>query len=246
MKKNVAYETPEIARYFAENRVQWSQFYESERVIISKLSLGAGTEVLDIGCGCGGLGLALRERFGVERYTGVEINTSAADAARTMNTGARIITGDFVDVSRGVLRHRTFDAVFSLSCVDWNNAFSDMLTAAWEHVRPGGYFIATFRLTNREGCNDFAKSRQYINYDGKREGELARYVVLNAAELIRDLVAFHPSEINAFGYWGSPSATAETPYDRLCFAAFSVRKDTGQSEPLRFDLALPADLLATP
>jgi len=243
MTKNIAYATPEIARYFATNRVQWSQFYESEREIICQMNLGPAHDVLDIGCGCGGLGLALEERFGVTRYTGVEINTSAAGAGRQMNPRARIIDGDILDVSRGELRDRTFDVVFSLSCVDWNNAFRDMLASAWTHVRPGGYLMATFRLTDGEGCADFARSHQFINYEGKKQGELAAYVVLNADELMRDLNVFAPSEINAYGYWGPPSATAVTPYDRLCFAAFSICKAEGNPGLPRLDLRLPPDLL---
>ena len=52
-----------------------------------------GTRVLDIGCGCGGLGLALKERFELTGYTGVEISRKAAKMARKMNAGANIITG---------------------------------------------------------------------------------------------------------------------------------------------------------
>jgi hypothetical protein len=35
---------------------------------------------------------------------------------------------------------------------------------------------------------------------------------------------FYPSEIKGTGYWGIPSSTAVTPYDSLCFAAFSITK----------------------
>ena len=240
MKGNIAYATPELARYFAHNRVSWDQFYESERVIIDKLGLKPDDEILDIGCGCGGLGLALKERFGVRRYTGVEINAVAAEEGRRLNDGAKIISGDVLEVSGDELRGRTFDVVFSLSCVDWNIAFDEMLAAAWKHVRAGGYLVATFRMTPGEGCSDFARSRQFINYEGRKEGELAPYVVLNSSELLDRLGALDPAEINAFGYWGAPSATAETPYERLCFAAFSIRKRDGDAAPLRTNLELPA------
>src|SRR4051812_2927921 len=150
--ENIIYQTDEIARYFAHNRVAWDQFYESERRVIERLGIGRDDRILDIGCGCGGLGLALRERFQAHDYTGVEINKPAAEAGRAMNPQAKILCGDILELNRGALCEKQFDFVFSLSCVDWNVRFSDMLAVAWQHVRPGGYFIATFRLTDGEGC----------------------------------------------------------------------------------------------
>ena len=244
MKSNVAYKTDQLVRYFSRNRVAWTQFYESERLIISRLNLNSGQTVLDIGCGCGGLGLALRERFGVQNYTGIEINASAANAGKMMNPEARILCGDILDLNERELHERYFNVVFSLSCVDWNVRFSDMLSAAWNRVLPGGYLVATFRLIDREGCNNPERSYQYINFDGVREGERASYVVLNAGALIQALVAFDPSAIDAYGYWGAPSVTAVTPYDRLCFAAFSIRKrDANSIGASLFDLNLPAEIL---
>lgn len=241
---NIAYQTDQLARYFAQNRVTWQQFYESERVIIDQLCLDRHHTILDIGCGCGGLGMALRDRYGVENYTGVEINELAANAGRMMNPEARILCGDILDLSQNTLREKRFNVVFSLSCVDWNIRFSDMLTAAWNHVLPEGCLVATFRLTVEEGCDDIERSYQYINFDGVLEGERASYVVLNAKTLMQQLVSFNTSEINAYGYWGAPSSTAVTPYERLCFAAFAIgKRKPGDIGTLRSQLDLPVEIL---
>ena len=242
MNRNIAYQTEQLVRYFSRNRVTWPQFYESERVIIDGLSLDARRSVLDIGCGCGGLGLALNERHGVVSYTGVEINPLAAGAARGMNPRAEILCGDILQLNRAELRGRRFDVVFSLSCVDWNVQFADMLAAAWSHVVTGGYLVATFRLTDKRGCVDMTQSYQYINCDGVCEGERAAYVVLNARDLMKTIVGFDPAEINAYGYWGTPSITAITPYQRLCFCAFSIRKRNEDGDALRLQLKLPAEI----
>ena len=244
MNRNIAYQTSQLAQFFAGNRVTWAQFYESERVIIEQLKLGRQHSILDIGCGCGGLGLALRERFGVENYTGVEINQRAAEVGRLMNPEARVLCGDFLDLGETELRNQRYTHVFSLSCVDWNLRFADMLTAAWNFVLPGGHLIATLRLVVGEGCNDINRSYQYINYEGIREGERAAYVVLNAASLIRELISFAPTNITAYGYWGAPSATAVTPYARLCFCAFSISKKSPATSGLKVDLRLPEEILA--
>jgi len=242
MNSNISYQTDQLARYFAQNRIAWEHFYESERIIIGQLNLDPDRTVLDIGCGCGGLGLALRERFGVRKYTGVEINPQAAAAGRTLNPDARILSGDILELGNGELRGSEFDVVFSLSCVDWNVRFDEMLAAAWSFVVPGGHLVATFRLTDGQGCNDIGSSYQYINYDGIREGECACYVVLNARRLLRRLYDFQPSEVRGFGYWGAPSKTAVTPYERLCFSAFSIRKRTAHTIGCSVDLNLPDEI----
>lgn len=243
MKHNIAYQTDQLARYFTSNRVSWEQFYESERAVIGQLRPDRQQRILDIGCGCGGLGLALRDRFGVEHYTGVEINPLAVDAGRAMNPAAELLCGDILDLSREILRGKFYDVVFSLSCVDWNVRFSDMLAAAWGFVAPAGSLVATFRLTIGAGCDDMAQSYQYINCDGRLEGERAAYVVLNAGALLRTLETFNPASIRAVGYWGSPSATAVTPFEKLCFAAFSIqRRADGDTAPARLELGLPTDV----
>jgi len=228
MNRNIVYQTEQLVRYFSRNRVTWPQFYESERVIIDGLGLDARRSVLDVGCGCGGLGLALSERHGV--------------AARVMNPRAEILCGDILQLSRVELGGRQFDVVFSLSCVDWNVQFADMLASAWSHVVSGGFLVATFRLSDRRGCADMTQSYQYINFDGACEGERAAYVVLNARDLMQAIIGFDPAEINAYGYWGEPSKTAITPYERLCFCAFSIRKRNGQRDGLRLQLKLPAEI----
>ena len=244
MGKNIVYKTEEIARFFAEIRVTWEQFYESEKIVIEGLGIASRDSILDIGCGCGGLGLALKEKFGTINYTGIEINELAARKAETMNPSATVLCGDFLEISKSDISEKVFDKVFSLSCFDWNIQFDEMLLAAWNHVAQGGSLVATFRIVATEGCGDMKKSYQYINYDGKLAGEKAAYVVLNAKELFSKLVALSPSSIAAYGYFGSPSQTAVTPYESICFTAISItkRKDGNIGQP-RLDLQLPNKIL---
>mgnify|MGYP005635218743 CR=1 FL=1 len=147
------------------------------------------------------------------------------------------------DLGNNILHERQYDVVFSLSCMDWNVQFDDMLTSAWEFVRPGGRFVATFRLTSDEGCKDMRRSYQYINFDGIMEGETANYVVLNVNEILHQLLAFNPLEISAYGYWGAPSDTAVTPYEKICFSAFSIiKREPSENSPVNFKLDLPKEI----
>lgn len=242
---NLAYQTPAIAAFYGQHRVRWEQFYESERVVLSDLGLSSASSVLDLGCGCGGLGLALRERFGVTDYTGVEINPQAADTARRMNPSAHFLCADILRVQPHELPAAEFDLVISLSCIDWNVQFAEMLRAAYRWVKPGGHLLASFRLTPGDSLLDMSKSYQYINFEGKREGEIAPYVVLNVGELLRDLLVLRPVRMRGFGYWGAPSPTAVTPVGRVGFTVIAVQKDAppGRSST-RVELDLPSELLA--
>lgn len=243
--KNLHYETDQISSYFSENRIKWEHFYKSERKLFELIEPTAKDKVLDIGCGCGGLGLALDEKFGISSYTGIDINSKAINVGRHLRPSSNLIAGDILDVSNISLKGQSFDLVCSLSCIDWNIQFSDMLSVAWGHVKPGGKFVATFRLCLKEGCTEMKDSYQYINYEGKKEGEIAAYVVLNFQKLMSELRQFNPSQIRGTGYWGSPSSTAVTPYDSLCFAAFSITKRGASDEgETNIDLDLPKEIIA--
>lgn len=242
--KNLHYETDQISNYFSENRIEWNHFYKSERKLFESIGLSDKDRVLDIGCGCGGLGLALSQKFGIDSYMGIDINSKAINIGRRLRSSSNLIVGDILDESNITLKGQSFDLVCSLSCIDWNIQFSEMLSVAWGHVKPGGKFVATFRLCLEEGSTELKDSYQYINYEGKKEGEIAAYVVLNFSKLMNELGKFNPSEIRANGYWGLPSSSAVTPYDSLCFAAFSITKrDQTSDGDVNINLDLPEDLI---
>ena len=245
--KNIKYKTNEIERFYSSNRIKWDQFYLSEKTIFERSEIVPSTSVLDIGCGCGGLGLALLERFLVEDYTGIDLSENAIRSAQKMNSKAKFFSGDILDLKATQLNKRVYDLVVSLSCVDWNIEFEHMLNLAWGCVKPGGRLISTFRLTDKseiESEEIFKKSYQYINFSGIKSGEVAPNVVLNANSLLMRLLRFDPVEITAHGYWGLPSSSAVTPYEKICFSAFSIKKNDmeGTIKIPKIKLDLPLEM----
>jgi precorrin-6B methylase 2 len=199
---------------------------------------------LDIGCGCGGLGLALSEKFLLTNYVGVDINPEAVNVGKQLNPSASLICGDILDLTNGELSNQLFDTVFSLSCIDYNIRFSEMLDVAWSHVAPGGQFVATFRLCLDEGINDINLSYQHINFENIQEGEIAPYVILNFWKLLQLLEKFSPSEIKVSGYWGPPAGSAVTPYKSVCFAALSISKKLiPDNAKVLYTLDLPSEFI---
>jgi len=52
-----------------------------------------------LGCGCGGLGLALNEHLGCWQYTGLEIHAHAAELGGRLikRFGERVLAGDVLE-----------------------------------------------------------------------------------------------------------------------------------------------------
>ena len=222
MSRNIKYENDEIRNYFKDNRVKWSQLYPSERKIFDYISPNKNTSILDIGCGCGGLGMILRDKFNISDYTGIEINSKAASQALILNSEANIVNKDFISIN---FNKKKFDLVISLSCIDWNIEFEKMLKKAWELVNSGGEMVLSLRLTKEEELLNISDSYQYINYEGEKKGEIAPYIVLNYNSFISKLMNFESiKSVYGFGYFGKPSKTAVTKYNEICFAVFAIKK----------------------
>lgn len=236
--RNLQYKSEEIRVFYERNRINWKEFYDSERYVLSHALIDDKESVLDIGCGCGGLGLALRDQFGIQEYTGIEICEDAAAAGNRLNPDARIFVGDVLGFSPSSLGH--FDIVVSLSCIDWNMEPDAMLRKAWSFVGKGGQLVVSVRLSNEEGISEIRHSYQHINFQGKKRGEIAPYVVFNGKHWL-DTVKQLPDIdcIYARGYWGKPSVTAVTPFKRLCFGVFALRKGMTSSKEVRLDVNLP-------
>lgn len=250
---NIKYTTTEIARFYTQHRNTWADFYASERWILERI---AGDEnqlkrVLDVGCAAGGLGRALAERFALTEYVGVDINEQAIQAAvamqNTFPVPAHFVCGDIAEPT--CLPDQLFDLVCAFGCADWNIDSLGIIKACWGHVAPNGYLALSLRLTPEAGVNDMSKSYQSI-YFGQDQPldpvEKANYVVFNIHDALTLLANLSPAPgyLLGYGYWGRPSATAVTPYQRLVFTVFALRKTQTDAGSLPTELHLPLDLLA--
>ena len=253
--KNIHYQTEELSNYYSQQRICWDEFYPSERWIFEKV---AGRElnigrVLDVGCACGGLAGALEERFSVEEYVGVDINAQAIEKAKSevkdkSVRNKRFECGDILEINS--LEAEGFDTVFSLSCADWNISTREIISACWRYVREGGAFVLTLRLTQEVSLLHMHESYQYICFDEnlpENVGDLekAPYVVLNVREALFILgnLKPKPKKITAFGYWGTPSKSAKTPYNRLVFTAIAIEKGEAKNNKTTIECHWPLDLL---
>lgn len=247
--KNVKYESTWFVNTYSTERNIWDEFYESERTIMGRVfkSQKPSFSILDAGCACGGLLSAIQDRFSVGYYKGIDIVESQIEYAKDREDFK--VEHDFVcqDVS-AMSDVEKYDVVVSLSCVDFNYDVRGMLDSCWRHVAEGGYLIASFRLTDKKSL--MKEAYQMVETGDGSPTEKWNYVVFNFHDLMDTLLGLRPMPINidAYGYWGRPNATAVVPYDRLCFSVFAVKKtidspDYKDLSDTAMHLELPAGIL---
>ena len=228
---NIRYSDPGLSTFYAAHRSVWEDFYPSERAAFELVEPGPDTSVLDVGSACGGLGLALFERFRCTSYVGIEIHEEAArlgDAA-VNSFGGRVLSGDVLE-AQAVLANEglqgVFDLVVSLSALDWNEDVRENVLAAWDLVRPGGHLLMSMRLHPTACLISSAESRQPTTPEVETSNEFAPYVIMSVPGAFAFTRILQPSRVDVFGYWGKPSSTAITPLQECIFAVATVQKST--------------------
>ena len=250
---NIKYLSNEIGNFYSQNRIAWEQFYPSEKYIFEKVFVTHGNikTVLDVGGACGGLGLALNERFQIGNYTGIDINPSAIDKANLMKIefpfDASFHCADILN-SDEYLNEKKFDLVTSLSCADWNCETRKILEKCWYHTASNGFFVFSFRITNEKSIRGLDDGYQFVHFGSattiKGTEEKAPYVVTNIHEVIEIINSFIPlpSNLLAYGYWGSPSSLAVIPYKKIVHSVFAIQKTEQKVESISATLMLPLDI----
>lgn len=124
----------------------------------------AGKAVLDIGCGAGGIDIALVRQHGAGYVTGIDVEDPVLAHARTLVAGeglaARI---GLVKVAPGPLPFPpgTFDVVFSKDSIVHIPDKHTLMAEVFRVLKPGGWFLASDWL---------------IGHDGPPSPEMAAYI----------------------------------------------------------------------
>jgi len=174
------------------------------------------------------LGLALGERFGVRLYDAIQQNNKKREEALIINPAAHFLNSSLEEMANNYDFTSKYDAVISLNDSDQKEYFTTKLQCAYDLVCPGGVLIFSCRVTEGETVEDinisFIEERESAD---KRSRE--RYVVKNIHELFDIMTGLKPDSINGYGYSGTPSSSATTPFKIINFAVFSIKKPAGES-----------------
>jgi phosphoethanolamine N-methyltransferase len=113
----------------------------------------SGCKVLDIGCGAGGIDIALVARHGAGYVTGIDVEDPVLERARALvaaaGLGGRI---GLVKVAPGPLPFPpgTFDVVFSKDSIVHIPDKAALMAEVFRVLRPGGWFLASDWLVGTE------------------------------------------------------------------------------------------------
>ena len=164
-RKNIVYKSEGISRLFDGYRDKWDDFYLSERWAFDKIAFLKKNfgRVLDVGCGMGGLGLAISSRYPVKEYHGVDINAQVIARAKENQACFKVpVTLQCGDILKSRELHKgSYDTVFSLGCADWNIETKAIIDRCWQYVKPDGFFVISLRLSPGKGINNIKKKTSY-------------------------------------------------------------------------------------
>jgi hypothetical protein len=237
-------EAHEVDKLFKVQRVSWSQLYDSERTVLAMLRLDGNSRVLDIGNDPGGMGIALRERFGVRSYTAAARDEIQGNEVKAIYPEATVVLtqASMLPVTEG----GEYDLVTALGAEDSRDFLRTVVRGAFEQLAPGGSLVFSARLTDAATVDDAEVSFQTA-LAGRGRTTKQPYVVRNIADVLDLLRSLGARRIFAYGYSGRPAASAITPYKTVCFSVIAVTKGgfgDGQEDP-EIELQLPKQFLPT-
>lgn len=137
--------------------------------------------VLDLGCGTGLAGLALRAR--ADRLTGVDLSPQMLVLARERNVYDELIQGELAEAMRGMDAAGT-DTVVAVDVLVYTGALEATLEQARRILRPGGVFVASFEALNEDRDWMLANTGRYLHSAGYVEsaGRAAGFSVVSVEE----------------------------------------------------------------
>jgi phosphoethanolamine N-methyltransferase len=129
-----------------------------------------GRSVLDIGCGSGGITVALARDFGADRVIGIDVEAPVCAKARARAEAADLAGRiEIREVNPGpfTLPDASVDVVFSKDSIVHIPDKAALAREAFRVLRPGGWFAASDWL---------------ISHDGPPSPEMAHYIACEALD----------------------------------------------------------------
>ena len=130
----------------------------------------AGRTVLDVGCGSGGITLALARDFGAGRVIGLDVEAPVCAKARARVAAAGLVERiEIREVTPGPfpLADASVDVVFSKDSIVHIPDKAALAREAFRVLRPGGWFAASDWL---------------IGHDGRPSPEMIHYIACEALD----------------------------------------------------------------
>lgn len=148
----------------------------------------AGRTVLDVGCGSGGITLALARDFGAGRVIGLDVEAPVCAKARARVAAAGLAERiEIREVTPGPfpLADASVDVVFSKDSIVHIPDKAALAREAFRVLRPGGWFAASDWL---------------IGHDGRPSPEMAHYIACEALDFGMASPSAYRAALEAAGF----------------------------------------------
>jgi SAM-dependent methyltransferase len=164
-------------KVFADIRVRRAEW----RWVAAQVPLGAGLDVLDVGCGAGGLLRALAPR--IASGTGVDVSQGMLDRACARSVGDPKLRFESLMTGRLPFVNDSFDlaiSFLSLHYLNWPEAIDEILRV----LRPGGRFLCVDMVASPVAILELP---QYVAAQASVVGQHARHrrFAADLRELVR-------------------------------------------------------------
>ena len=217
------WDSKKIKEFYSNNRIHWDQLYNSQKEILEKANLQRNSSILDLGCACGGLYKILNEKFGINEYIGIDINSQCIQYAKQIYKNVEFIANDVSNMNDERFLGK-FDFVISFGFIDCSNSFYETFEKITKYLKPDGKLIFDLRITDKEGILDINKSYQYLDYSGENDGEKIPYNVININNFSEYLKRkFKNFDCHSTGYKLAPAKNAVLKYNEIGFSTWLLK-----------------------
>ena len=129
--------------------------------MIQKLSLQSGDQVLDLGCGSGGIASYVSENHGVN-ITGIDYSDAAIKVASARTIDKReLLSFHKGDLNTLEVPENSYDAAYAVDSIYWVADPTDTVKRITRGIKPGGKFAIIIAL-----IADYCESREELEMDG--------------------------------------------------------------------------------
>lgn len=210
-----------MVEHWKKCRKTLADLYPSERFFFQR-TIKESKNVLDIGCAAGGSLLFCREANPNIIYTGIDVSQSLISAARDRFFHEKNAEFYYYKGDRLQFESDSTDLVFSFGVFHHLPQWEELLAEAFRVSRK--FVLIDLRLSPTQTVTNINQSYQRMAAGDLWDGQtITHYNVISRDDLILAISKF-PCRAEIFGYWGSPTVLAHTPFEKLVMASVLLTK----------------------
>jgi len=207
-----------IQKFFVNNRKTLNDLYFGEKTLLEKY-LKNQASVLDIGCGMGGFRNILIKLKKNIKYSGLDFNENMILKAKKKYSSSSFY--HYEGNKYEDFFSNKFDYVLIFGILHLNNNWKEILKNAKKIAKKGIFF--DIRSTEQKTVQSIKKSFFQLGYN--KNIDVIPYNIINSFKFKKFLLRnFKEFDINEVSYVGKPSKFAHTPFKKVNFENYFLKR----------------------